>query len=246
MKKSKIFLWFIWLFYVLYLLFSDFPPGNSLLKISHETLKEVINLSLNFWFISPLFSPDSAPVLNPILEGIFNLVVTWALLFWCFYLDNRGQKYPMSFFLIGTAFLTNVFYLPWLAIRESVTKFDNQTLSLGEKIAESRWLPSLLLIIAIASCGWAIWARGEFGDLSSRWLDFQEILSHDRLAYSFIIDLLFFFIFQSWLVADDMARREWHNPTMLWITRLIPFVGLIIYFWFRPRISIPIKEEKEN
>lgn len=237
-NKSQVFLWIIWLIYFVYLILSDFPPGNSLLHITSDTLKEVIDLSLNFWFIAPIFAPDSAPILNPILEGIFNLVVAWALLFWGFYVDRRGQKFPMSFFLIGTAFLTNVFYLPWLAIRQSNPKIDDMPLNSVEKMAESRWLPSILMLIAIASVIWAGFARPEFGYLATRWASFQEILAQDRLAYSFVIDLIFFSLFQSWLVTDDMARRQWDNSAIIWITRLIPFIGLVIYFWFRPPLLI--------
>lgn len=33
--------------------------------------------------------------------------------------DGRGQKVPMLPFMVGTAFLTNVFYLPYLGLRSS-------------------------------------------------------------------------------------------------------------------------------
>ena len=234
----------VWIIYTVYLLLSNFPPGESLLHITPATLQEVIDLSWNFWFIAPIFIPKTAPILHPILESIFNIVVAWGLLFWGFFIERRGQKLPMSAFLIGTAFLTNVFYLPWLAVRNPATQIDDSPLTLGEKITESRLLPSFLTIVFFVSIAWAIFARPEFGDLSLRWESFQLILSEDRLAYSFVVDLIFFSLFQSWLVQDDMERRQWNNAVILWITRLLPFFGLVVYFWFRPSIMTQEKTLK--
>ncbi|MGA1476256.1 MAG: hypothetical protein ACO4AI_14085, partial [Prochlorothrix sp.] len=75
---TKSFLWLTWLIYVGYLLLSDFPPGESLLHITSATLGEVLDLSFNFWFVTPLVLPDLAPTLHAALEGLFNLVVAWA------------------------------------------------------------------------------------------------------------------------------------------------------------------------
>lgn len=236
---SKAFIWTIWLVYVVYLLFSDLPPGPSLLHINAELLQEVWDLSLNFWFITPLVLPDSAPLLHPALEGLFNMVVAWALLLWGFLVDGRGQKWPMLPFLVGIAFLTNVFYLPWLGIRRSNPEWGDFPLSPLEQVTESRGWSLFLTGIVFLSVSWALFARPEFGNMGQRWQDLMQIISSDRLAYSFAIDLLFFSLFQSWLVGDDMKRRQWHNPTILWVTRLIPFFGLVAYFLLRPPLPIP-------
>ena len=42
---------------------------------------EAINLSINFWFVTPLVFPSMAPVIHPALEGLFNIVVAWGALF---------------------------------------------------------------------------------------------------------------------------------------------------------------------
>lgn len=83
-QAAKAFAGIAWLVYVGYLLLSDLPPGNSLLHTQPETLQTAIDLSLNFWFVLPTVFPDAAPVLNPTLEGLFNIVVAWGLLFWGF------------------------------------------------------------------------------------------------------------------------------------------------------------------
>ncbi|MBH8563738.1 hypothetical protein I8748_16325 [Nostoc sp. CENA67] len=235
---SKIFLWSTWLVYVGYLLLSDLPPGLSLLHITSETLQEIWNLSLNFWLVLPIVSPNVAPVINPALEGLFNIVVTWAILFWGFVIDGRNQRFPIVPFLIGTALLTNVFFLPWLALRQPNPQPPTDSLTFLEKIAESRILPAFLGMIFVVSLVWGAFARPEYGDLTTRFSALLELLSTDRLAYSFLIDLLVFWLFQSWLVKDDMARRNWCNPTVLRVVRLVPFLGLVVYLWRRPSLAV--------
>jgi hypothetical protein len=228
------FLTLTWLVYIGYLLLSDLPPGDSLLHLSVGTLKEALALSLNFWFVTPLLLPAVAPPLNPVLEGIFNIVVAWALLFWGFLLDGRGQRWPMAPFLVGMALLTNVFYLPWLALRRPNPLPTKPPLSRLETFAESKALPLALAGIFLASVLWGVWGRP---DITHRWAAFLTLLESDRLAYSFVVDMVFFALFQGWLVKDDMARRQWNHPVALWTARLLPFWGLVIYFLWRPKIG---------
>lgn len=226
-----------WLVYVGYLLLSDLPPGDSLLHTQPETLQTAIDLSLNFWFVLPAFLPDTAPVLNPALEGLFNIVVAWGLLFWGFLIDGRQQKLPILPFLIGTALLTNVFYLPWLALRQPNPQPPKTALSPLERLTESRGLPITLAAVVLASVAWAAVARPEFGDLSTRWNSLIALIQTDRLAYSFWVDLWVFWLFQAWLIPDDMARRQWQSQSSLWIARLVPFWGLVVYLRRRPALS---------
>jgi hypothetical protein len=220
-----------------YLLLSDAPPGESLLRVQPDTLREAWDLSLNFWFVLPLVWPDAAPSLNPVLEALFNGVVAWGLLFWGFLVDDRHQRWPMVPFLVGMAFLTNVFYLPWLALRCRNSRPVQLPLTRLERWTESRWLPGIIATVAIAAVGWALWGRPDWDGSGDRWGDFWTLLGRDRLAYSFGVDAIVFGLFQGWLVTDDMARRQWHQPWLLWTARLLPFVGLLIYLWQRPAIA---------
>ncbi|QSJ16112.1 hypothetical protein JYQ62_30815 [Nostoc sp. UHCC 0702] len=180
---SKILLWSVWLVYVGYLLLSDLPPGLSLLHITSETLQEIWSLSLNFWLVLPIVSPNDAPVINPALEGLFNIVVTWAILFWGFVIDGRNQRFPMVPFLIGTALLTNVFFLPWLALRQPNPQPPVDSLTFLEKIAESRILPVFLGMVFVVSLVWGAFARPEYGDLTTRSSALLKLLSSDRLVH---------------------------------------------------------------
>ena len=234
----RIFFLLAWVIYVGYLLLSDLPPGPSLLHTDPATLQEAIALSLNFWFVLPVLLPQVAPSLSPTLEALFNITVAWGLLFWGFAIDGRGQKLPIWPFLIGTAFLTNVFYLPWLALRRSQQTPPSSPLTPIERGMESKVLPVLLVGVVILSAFWAAFGRPEFGDWSLRWLDLQQTLSRDRLAYSFAIDLATFWLFQACLVEDDMARRNCENPAMLWLARIVPFFGLAAYLYARPQLAL--------
>ncbi|ALF54576.1 hypothetical protein ACX27_19760 [Nostoc piscinale CENA21] len=240
---SKIFIWSVWLVYVGYLLLSDIPPGESLLHITTKTLEEIFNLSMNFWLVLPIIFPTEAPVSNPTLEGLFNIVMSWGLLFWGFIIDGRNQRFPIITFLLGTALLTNVFFLPWLGLRQANPQAPKNALTFVEKVGESRVLPLVLAGVFVVSLSWAVLGRPEYGDITTRWQGLLELLFSDRLAYSFVVDMLVFWLFQSWLVKDDMARRQWNNEKILWLVRLIPFWGLIIYLWLRPSLKL---EEQEN
>ncbi|MBW4651539.1 MAG: hypothetical protein KME20_00515 [Kaiparowitsia implicata GSE-PSE-MK54-09C] len=233
---AKVFLWGFWMLYLGYVLLSELPPGESLLHTTPATLKEALDLSLNYWFVLPLLAPQVAPVLNPALEGLFNLVLAWGLLMVGFGVDGRGQRWPMLPFLLGTAFLTNVFFLPWVALRSPNPTPPPPPLSRLERLSESRGLPLLLLAVAIASLLWATFGRPEFGDLGDRWASLVAIVQGDRLSYSIYIDMLVFWLFQGALVPDDMARRQWHNPAALWLARLLPFMGLVWYLLWRPSL----------
>ena len=232
-----------WVVYVGYLLLSDLPPGPSLLHTQPETIQEALDLSLNFWFVLPAMFPNTAPVINPGLEGLFNIVVAWGLLFWGFLIDGRHQRFPLVPFLIGTAFLTNVFYLLWLAVRLDNPEVPQMPLTRAEKFAESKFLPIFLTGVVVASMVWGLWARPEFGDLTARWESLLTLISSDRLAYSFWIDMIVFWLFQGWLVKDDMVRRNYEHWGLLWVVRILPLFGLVIYFLKRPSLAVVAQDK---
>lgn len=224
-----------WAVYIPYVFLLP-PPAPAALGPS---VLEAGALSFNFAFISPLVF-QFAPVVHPALEALFNVVAAWALLLFGFASESESgkQRIPFLPIAIGTAFLTNIFYLPFLFLRSQNDKPVDapKAPSLPLRIAESHGLPSTMLALLIASAVWGAVGRPEFGDIAQRVLDLKRIVETDVLAHSLALDTLYFSIFQSALVDDDVARRQWTGQQMtnaVRAARFVPFLGLVYYLWQR-------------
>ena len=244
--------WAAWVFYIWFLFFSDVAPGPNVLALDPGTWQEVKDLSLNFWFVLPTFDPASAAVLHPCLEGVFNLLIAWTTLFWGFVTDGRTCSGRASFLPSLTAMqaLTNAVYLPYLATRVPEpeildTPLTQAKLSSIERLGESRVLPVGMLVVGAISTWWALFARADvFGDMATRTASFEAFLGHDRLGFSFVVDLLYFSVFQGWLVSDDCRRRGMKLTSPLaQSARYVPFLGLVAYLLFR--VPLPSGTEKD-
>ena len=237
----------IWVVYMYVLFISDgILPGANALALEQRTWEEVRDLSLNFFLVAPTLNLPFSPVVHPMLEGVFNLLLAWAAMFAGFLSDERKDKpnlLPFGPILIGMQFLTSGFLLPYLFTRSIETKTqayiedidgDIQTL-----IAEWRPLGGLLGVVGTASIYWGFFARPEFGAFSERYASFGDLLSIDRVGSSFIVDLIIFAIFQSWFVDDDLKRRGVFEGKMMVlrnIAKYIPFFGLAVYLMARPQL----------
>lgn len=239
-----------WLFYCWFLFLSTSAPGPSALELDPATWNEVKDLSLNFWLVLPFFSPDSAPVVHPGLEMIFNMVLSFSGLFAGFLSDSRGYKERENLpkVLAGMQFLTNAAFLPYLITRNKSDVFDDDfALQQDEesnalKLGESKILPIILTTVFTASIAWGLFARPDFGGFDERFASLGTLLSQDRLGFSFLIDLVYFSVFQSWLVDDDVERREWESKTeekdaLITIAKRVPFFGLAYYLFKRPALK---------
>jgi len=119
-----------------------------------------------------------------------------------------------------------------------------------ESFGESRLLPVILTAVATYSLWWFANGRIEaYGNLSERLSSFTSLVSGDRLTFSFIVDLIYFGIFQGWLVDDDVARRRIGTSTstisgdggncsfdkiIVGSAKYVPFFGLAAYLLTRP------------
>ena len=234
---------FCWIFYCWFLFLSDVAPGVNALQLDPGTWKEVKDLSLNFWLVLPILSYDSAPVVHPVLEGVFNLLLAYAALFVGFIVDGRssyGNKNSMGPYLVGMQFLTNALYLPYLITREAESEKRPTTyqspLTLFERVGESKVTPLVLAAIAVLSISWGYLGRQEFGDLSERLASFQSLLFSDRLTFSFVVDLIYFAAFQGWLIDDDARRRNFDSTAEKAFAKTTPFLGLVYYLLRRPKL----------
>ena len=256
----------VWIAYMVIVFFSDgILPGANALQLEARTWQEVLDLSLNFFLVAPLLHLPFSPSVHPMLEGVFNLLLSWAAMFAGFLSDddrlasNNTRQYkqnvlPMIPIVVGMQFLTSAFLLPYLATRSSedattsdlpLTKQDVGTVA---QVCESPALGGAMGLVGILSIGWGLWARAsEYGSdiLGTRWNSFMELLSIDRVGSSFLVDLAIFAVFQGWLVNDDWQRRRGvtvaeetnaNYQSLLFVARYVPFFGMAAYLLFRPSL----------
>eukprot|EP00956_Cyclotella_meneghiniana_P028151 scaffold64941_cov77-Cyclotella_meneghiniana.AAC.4 len=235
----------IWVAYMYILFISDgILPGANALSLEQRTWEEVRDLSLNFFLVSPALNLPFSPVVHPMLEGVFNLLLAWAAMFAGFLSDERKDKpnlLPFGPMLVGMQFLTSGFLLPYLFTRSVETNsqvykedIDGEIQTL---VAEWKPLGSLLAFVGTSSILWGLFARPEFGDFNERYASFGDLLSIDRVGSSFIVDLVIFAAFQSWFVDDDLKRRgiEQNDQSILRnVAKYVPFFGLATYLTVRP------------
>ncbi|KAL7542722.1 hypothetical protein ACHAXR_012019 [Thalassiosira sp. AJA248-18] len=248
----------IWVAYMYTLFISDgILPGVNALALEQRTWEEVRDLSLNFFLVAPLLKLPFSPVVHPMLEGVFNLLLAWAAMFAGFLSDERKDKpnlLPFGPMLVGMQFLTSGFLLPYLFTRTVETKSSNVYQEdidgvLQAKVGEWRPLGSFLGGVGMASIFWGLFARPEFGtEFSERYASFGDLLSIDRVGSSFIVDLVIFAAFQSWFVDDDLKRRgvledDGEFTVLRNVAKYVPFFGLATYLTLRP--SLPSRESAD-
>ena len=241
----------VWATYMYVVFFSDWFFGLPATSLELRTWTEVRDLSLNFFLVGPLLNLPFSPVVHPMLEGTFNLLLSWAALFAGFLSDERKDKpnaLPVLPMVAGMQFLTSAFLLPYLVTRSTEKPKElifKEELPQPAQFVESPILGATMATVGVGSVFWAVFARAnEFGDLSERWVSFLDLLSIDRVGSSFIVDLVIFALFQGWLVKDDIKRRAGDpNSTLVKAAKYVPFLGLAAYLTFRP--PIPSFDEKE-
>jgi hypothetical protein len=252
----------LWVAYMYVLFFSDgILPGANALALEHRTWEEVRDLSINFFLVSPALHLPFSPVVHPMLEGVFNLLLAWAAMFAGFLSDEREDKpnlLPFGPMLVGMQFLTSGFLLPYLFARSSercgscekgtgttpeVVYREDISGILQREVAEWRPLGLLLGGVGTSSILWGLLARPEYGDFGARYASFLDLLSIDRVGSSFIVDLVIFAAFQGWFVDDDLMRRgvgSAESSLLRNAAKFVPFFGLVAYLTLRP--PLPTRE----
>jgi len=242
----------VWGLYCYVVFFSNWFYGLPAQSLELRTWEEVRDLSINFFLVSPILNLPFSPVVHPGLEGIFNLLLSWAALFAGFLSDDRKKKpnlLPMLPTVIGMQFLTSAFLLPYIATRstegELKGKITREDLSNVTQVAESRILGVAMGIVGTGSIFWGAFARTQdFGDLVTRYSSLIDLLSIDRVGSSFVVDLVIFGFFQGWLVDDDSKRRGMDSSSPLTkAAKYIPFFGLAAYLIFRQNFEYEVVED---
>lgn len=69
----------VWVAYIYILFFLDgIFLGANALQHKPRTWEEVRELSLNFFLVAPILNLPFSPTVHPMLEGVFNLLLSWA------------------------------------------------------------------------------------------------------------------------------------------------------------------------
>eukprot|EP00850_Spirogloea_muscicola_P015003 SM000111S18826 [mRNA] locus=s111:288299:290780:- [translate_table: standard] len=237
-------LWALLGVYTLWLLVLPYAPGNPAWATTPETIDSLKGLSLNFFFVLPAANwvglhALEAPVLHPVDEGLFNFVNAWSLMFGplIFKDKRRGASRGLTQSLwIGQMFLTNLFLIPYMALRLNKPEPASQSesvsplVALGQAVASQSTTIGLVGgVIGIISVTWAIFLRSseQFGGPAERLSYFLEYLATDRVAYAFIWDLVLYSLFQAWLVLDFIESLPAANDQRLWRrVGCVPYLGL--------------------
>jgi hypothetical protein len=242
-----------WILYLYVVFLSDgILPGANALALEQRTWEEVLGLSLNFGFVSPVLHFPFSPSVHPFLEAVFNGLLAYAGLFAGFLVEDDdpkkiGKGLLYGPIVVGMQFLTSAFLLPYLAFRSRpVTKRDNAPIELSfftRAIGEAKWWGIAMTGLLGMALGWAMFGRVDevqYGvDLPSRYQSFVGLLSIDRVGSSFLVDYVIFALFQGWLVEDDWKRRSSPGETnniLVAFAKYVPFLGLASYLTFRPNL----------
>jgi len=240
--------------FVGYVFISPYAPGPVPNMLDPAVLKQVGGLTLNYFCVLPTLLPGLAPKFSPVMEGAFNLLLAYAALLSGFLVDGRKAGSSISsvnFFLpfaaAGLA-LTNTAFLPYLVLRP-LHKKDEPCIQKEEvpevelQFGESKKLLAVYGLAGLYSVWWGFFGRPEFGGLSERWASLLELASTDRLMFAFCVEAVLFWVFQGWLIGDDLKRRRRGGGRegggvgeviVPGVAKVVPFVGLFVYMMWRP------------
>ncbi|MGD1953430.1 MAG: hypothetical protein ACFB14_27855 [Leptolyngbyaceae cyanobacterium] len=222
-------LWTATLAYVGLLLLSppNWLPGDPVWAIQPETIQEILDESLNFFFILPMLnllgiSYLQAPTVNPAAQGFFNLAEAWIFMFLpLMVMDKRSQHLPKMMVWGMAMFLTNVFLMPYMALR--LGQSESQDAAPPKGIL-ARCFGALGLTVGNLAVVWFCFNRPELGSVLARFGYLGEQIMHNRVTLAFVVDMLLFWIFQIWLMGALMPTDE-----RIRTVRFIPFWGLAIW-----------------
>ena len=229
-----------WGVYLIVVLLSRIPPGVPAWETSPQALDTILHESFNFFYVNFAMAKlgiNFVPCISehPVSEAVFNFVSAWSLLFLPTILtDPKGRNIPKNqklFIWIGIMFVTNVFFPLYMALRLLPSTSSGGDDGLSSKQAstntrEALKLPSyapliggLSLGVGILSVVWGLVAHPEIADgLQQRYHYFLSQFHSERIFWAFCLDILLYYVWQVWLLGDNVTAKPWHTWT--------PFVGM--------------------
>ncbi|MDF5709245.1 MAG: DUF2834 domain-containing protein [Nostoc sp. S4] len=216
----------VWLGFIVYAFLLS-PPQQP------GTFELIKNLSIGQW-----------QGINPLIIALFNLMGIWPLIYSAVvFIDGRGQKIPAWLFAIPSFAVGAFALLPYLAFREPNQKFVGKKDTLL-KLLDSRVTGFVLTVASVILVIYGL-TRGDWGNFGQQW-------QTNRFIHVMSLDFCLLCVLFPTLVRDDMARRGWKNPQLLWLTALIPLFGSLIYLSVRPPLpeasaqTLPAEEPVAN
>ena len=227
---TGILLWVATVGYVGLLLLSppNWLPGEPVWATQPDTINEILNESLNFFFVLPLlnilgFSYLPAPMVNPAAQAFFNLAEAWIFMFLPLMLmDERSQRLPKMMLWGLAMFLTNVFLMPYMALRLKQEVSEPQTVA--NKGILARLFGALGLTVGNLAILWFCFNRPELGNVASRFTYLGQQMTHNRVTLAFMVDMALFWLFQIWLMGAVIPVGK-----RVRALRFMPFWGLAIW-----------------
>lgn len=215
-----------WAGYVGYVLLSYGPPGLPAWQTTPEALQQVLNESLNFFYVNIGLAklgltPLPSVAEHPVSEALFNFVNAWGMMMLPAWMaDPKGTKVLNKVPLwVATMFLTNVFAPLYMAQR-LLPETDAAVSEAGVPPQLPSYAPALggvAAAVGLFSLYWAAAARPEYGGLAERWTYFCTQFASDRVFWAFVLDAGLYSVWQAWVLGDAGAK-SWQ--------RFLPFFGM--------------------
>lgn len=200
-----------------------FLGGPPAWAIDETTLRNVVDESLNFFYIWPgldslgLPSPSSLfplPEVDPLRLALFNVAEAYAFMLLPLLLWDRPERKNVYAWWAPAMFLTNAILLPYFATRALEPA--------GSSTSRARvaWAPlfGLVALVVLAVALWQSW--GLYANLPS-------LLLGDRVAFAFAVDVSLFAVLQGYVFAE--------RPGSWW--RYVPFLGLAAWLLLPDEIT---------
>lgn len=166
--------------------------------------------------------------INPLVVCLFNIMGVMPMLYACLlFLDGRGQKIPAWPFAALSFGVGAFMILPYLTLRSPNPTFTGEK-NWFLKLLDSRWTAIALSLSALGFFFYGI-TMGDWGNFAQQW-------QSDRFIHVMSLDFCLLSVLFPALIGDDMARRNWQNSRIFWLS-FLPFFGGIVYLCLRPPIG---------
>ena len=137
-------------------------------------------------------------------------------------MDQRSQHLPKVMLWGMAMFLTNVFLMPYMALR--LKHSPSASAHLPQKGILARVFGVLGLSVGTLAVAWFCFNQPDVGGVLSRWAYLGQQISTNRVTLAFMVDITLFWIFQIWLMGAVIPMGERLRPC-----RFVPFWGLALW-----------------